>query len=58
LKSARKAFDDARNRLLDSPQSAMVRARRLAELGSKAKRALPEELQSETLRQIAAPEGE
>lgn len=58
LGDARKAFDDARNRLLDSPQSAMVRARRLAELGSKAKRALPEELQSETLRQIAAPEGE
>ncbi|TWT19413.1 DNA recombination protein RmuC [Luteimonas marina] len=56
LADARKAFDDARNHLLESPQSAIVRARRLSELGAKAKRALPGELQpEEVVRQIAAP---
>lgn len=59
LGEAKKAFDDARNRLLDSPQSAIARAQRLVELGSKAKRALPEELQPEAaVRRIAGPEGE
>src|SRR5690606_2308117 len=37
LGEAKKAFDDARNRLLDSPQSAISRAQRLVELGSKAR---------------------
>lgn len=52
LDDASQAFNRARNRLTDSPQSAFNRARRLAELGSKAKRALPPELQPETLQQI------
>lgn len=47
LQAAQDAFNGARNRLTDSPQSAMKRASRLAELGSKAKRALPQELQPE-----------
>ena len=59
LGEAKKAFDDARRRLLESPQSAVARAQRLVELGSKAKRALPEELQPEaSVRRIAGPEGE
>ncbi len=38
------AFRKARNRMLDSPQSVMARARRLVEAGAKGKRALPDEL--------------
>ncbi|AKC86744.1 DNA recombination protein RmuC [Pseudoxanthomonas suwonensis] len=55
LDDASQAFGRARNRLVDSPQSALNRARRLAELGSKAKRALPAELQPDTVQQLAAP---
>lgn len=59
LDEAKKAFGDAKRRLQDSPQSAIARAQRLVELGSKARRALPEELQPETVVQrIAGPEGE
>ena len=39
------AFRKARNRLLDSPQSVLSRAKRLVEAGAKGKRALPEDLQ-------------
>ncbi len=55
LDEASQAFGRARNRLADSPQSALNRARRLAELGSKAKRALPAELQPDTLQSLASP---
>ncbi|WMJ71069.1 DNA recombination protein RmuC [Stenotrophomonas sp. 24(2023)] len=58
LEDAGKAYGEARNRLLDSPQSAINRARRLAELGSKGKRALPPELAPDPLQQLAAQEGE
>jgi len=56
LEDASKAFSSARNRLTGSPQSAYARARKLAELGSKAKKALPPELEPETLQQLASPE--
>lgn len=56
LDDAGKAYADARNRLIDSPQSAISRARRLAELGSKAKRALPPELTPDPMQQLGAPE--
>lgn len=49
LDDAGQAFSRARNRLVDSPQSALNRARKLAELGSKARRALPAELQPDAL---------
>lgn len=52
LDDASQAFNRARNRLSDSPQSALHRARRLAELGSKAKRALPPELQPDAFQQL------
>lgn len=58
LEDAGKAFAQARNRLTDSPQSLSNRARRLAELGSKARKALPPELQPETLRSLAAEDDE
>ncbi|MGO4612017.1 hypothetical protein AB4142_37345, partial [Variovorax sp. 2RAF20] len=53
-----KAYADARNRLIDSPQSAISRARRLAELGSKSKRALPPELTPDPLQQLTSADGE
>ncbi len=56
LDDAAKAYADARNRLIDSPQSAISRARRLAELGSKAKRALPPELTPDPMQQLGASE--
>ena len=55
LDDASQAFGRARSRLVDSPQSALNRARRLAELGSKAKRVLPAELQPDVIQQLAAP---
>lgn len=58
LEDASNAFSSARNRLQDSPQSAINRARRLAELGSKAKKALPPELQPDPLQQLAGPDEE
>lgn len=39
------AFRKARNRLVDSPQSVLSRAKRLIEAGAKGKRALPDDLQ-------------
>jgi DNA recombination protein RmuC len=39
------AYRKARNRLTESPQSVLARARRLVEAGAKGKRALPPELQ-------------
>jgi DNA recombination protein RmuC len=44
LNDARSDFDSARNRLLDSPQAAIPRARRLVELGVKGRKSLPEQL--------------
>lgn len=58
LEDATNAFASARNRLQDSPQSAINRARRLAELGSKARKALPPELQPDPLQPLAAPDEE
>ena len=58
LEDATAAFSNARNRLQDSRHSAISRARRLAELGSKAKKALPPELQPDTVQQLVAPDGE
>lgn len=58
LDDAGKAYADARNRLIDSPQSAISRARRLAELGSKSKRALPPELTPDPLQQLTSADGE
>ncbi|MCR6686154.1 DNA recombination protein RmuC [Pseudoxanthomonas sp.] len=58
LDDASQAFGRARNRLIDSPQSALNRARRLAELGSKARRALPAELQPDTAIHSLAPPGD
>jgi len=58
LDDATSAFTSARNRLQDSPQSAINRARRLAELGSKAKKALPPELQPDPLQTLAGPDEE
>ena len=59
LEEAGKAFAQARNRLTDSPQSLSNRARRLVELGSKARKALPAELQpEETLRSVARDDDE
>ncbi|KAF1686867.1 DNA recombination protein RmuC [Pseudoxanthomonas broegbernensis] len=55
LDDASQAFNRARNRLVDSPQSALNRARRLAELGSKARRALPAELQPDAIEPLAPP---
>lgn len=52
LEEAGKAFAQARNRLTESPQSVSNRARRLAELGSKARKALPPELQPESVRAL------
>ncbi len=53
LDEANQSFAKARNRLTDSPQSLSNRARRLAELGAKAKKALPPELQPDTIRSLA-----
>ena len=53
LEDASKAFSQARNRLVDSPQSAFKRASKLVELGSKAKKALPVELQPDGVRALA-----
>jgi len=58
LEDAGKAFAQARNRLTDSPQSLSNRARRLAELGSKARKALPPELQPEAVRSLSAEDDE
>ncbi|SBV37397.1 DNA recombination protein RmuC [uncultured Stenotrophomonas sp.] len=58
LEDAGKAFAQARNRLTDSPQSLSNRARRLAELGSKARKALPPELQPEAVRSLAGEDDE
>ena len=58
LEDATTAFSNARNRLQDSRNSAISRARRLAELGSKAKKALPPELQPEVVQQLAGPDEE
>ena len=44
IKKTRTAFENARNRLIESPQSVAARARRLVEAGAKGKKALPEEL--------------
>ncbi|MNV56474.1 hypothetical protein D3C71_1487620 [compost metagenome] len=57
LDEANQSFTKARNRLTESPQSLSNRARRLAELGAKAKKALPPELQPDTIRTLAE-EGE
>lgn len=45
LDASHAAFKKARNRLSESPQSVVARARRLVEAGAKGKRALHEELQ-------------
>ena len=45
LENAQKAYRAARNRLEDSPQAVIPRARRLAELGVKGKKKLPADLQ-------------
>jgi len=58
LEDAGKAFAQARNRLTDSPQSVSNRARRLAELGSKARKALPPELQPENIQWLVEDGGE
>lgn len=44
IKKTRSVFENARNRLIVSPQSVAARARRLVEAGAKGKKALPEEL--------------
>jgi DNA recombination protein RmuC len=44
LEGAQKAFNAARNRLEDSPQAVIPRARRLVELGAKGKKKLPPDL--------------
>jgi DNA recombination protein RmuC len=48
LDDAGKSFASARRRLSDSSQAVIPRARRLAELGAKGKRALPDELKAAT----------
>ncbi|HZH42610.1 MAG TPA: DNA recombination protein RmuC [Lysobacter sp.] len=48
LEQADRAFRNARTRLSESPQAVIPRARRLAELGARGKRALPEELAPES----------
>jgi DNA recombination protein RmuC len=48
LGQAHDAFNQARNRLSDSTHAVIPRARRLAELGARGKRALPEELAPES----------
>ena len=53
LDGAQKAFNAARNRLEDSPQAVIPRARRLVELGAKGKKKLPPDLQPDD----ADPEG-
>lgn len=58
LEDASQAFGRARNRLTDSPQSLSNRARRLAELGSKARKALPAELQPDGVRSLIESDGE
>jgi len=58
LDDASRSFSDARKRLQESNQSVIVRARRLAELGSKAKRALPAELQPDPLQQLGSADEE
>ena len=58
LDDASQAFGRARNRLTDSPQSLSNRARRLAELGSKARKALPAELQPDGVRSLIENDGE
>lgn len=45
LDASHRAFRAARNRLSDSPQSVVARARRLVEAGAKGKRALHDDLQ-------------
>jgi len=45
LEASHAAFKKARNRLSDSPQSVVARARRLVEAGAKGKRALHDDLQ-------------
>ncbi len=45
LEAGHKAFKAARNRLSESPQSVVARARRLVEAGAKGKRSLHEDLQ-------------
>lgn len=55
LDDAVKEYGAARNRLVDSPQSAINRARRLAEMGAKGKKTLPAELQPDAL-QLIGPE--
>jgi DNA recombination protein RmuC len=47
LENAQKAWRAARNRLEDSPQAVIPRARRLADLGVKGKKKLPADLQPE-----------
>ena len=49
LESAQKAYRAARNRLEDSPQAVIPRARRLAELGVKGKNKLSADLEPEDL---------
>lgn len=58
LDEAAKAFGSARGRLSESSQSVIQRARRLAELGSKAKKALPAELEPETIQQLTSSDPE
>jgi DNA recombination protein RmuC len=47
LENAQKAYRAARNRLEESPQAVIPRARRLAELGVKGKKKLPADLEPE-----------
>ena len=49
LENAQKAYRAARNRLEESPQAVIPRARRLAELGVKGKKKLPADLEPEDL---------
>lgn len=58
LDDATAAFASARNRLQDSRQSVLKRAQKLAELGVKAKKALPPELQPERVDQLVGPDGQ
>ncbi len=58
LEDAGKSFADARKRLEESNASVYNRARRLAELGVKAKKALPPELQPDALEQLGGPDAD
>ncbi|MGO4550922.1 DNA recombination protein RmuC [Lysobacter sp. 2RAF19] len=53
LENAQKAYRAARNRLEESPQAVIPRARRLAEMGVKGKKKLPADLEPEDLEDAA-----